>query len=80
MSNWLTMAQARAYLHCSNEYLLGLLADGTLTAYARPGGKFALIARKELDDVITSWPKAYTDGIHRGGDGGRYCPGKDGES
>lgn len=74
MIAWLTLAQARAYLHCSNDYLLGLLSAGTVTAYARPGGKFALISRQELDDVITSWPKAYTDGIHRGGDGGRYYP------
>ena len=43
MTGWLTMAQARAYLHCSTDYLLGLLAQGTVTAYARPGGKFALI-------------------------------------
>ena len=79
MTGWLTMAQARAYLHCSTDYLLGLLDQGTVTAYARPGGKFALISRSDLDDVITSWPKAYADGKHRGGDGGRYYPGKGGD-
>lgn len=79
MSSWLTLAETRETLHTSTEYVLSLIADGKLTAYARPGGKFALIAADEVDDVIRSWPKAYTDGVHRGGDGGRYYPGKGGE-
>ena len=68
MTRWLTLAETRETLHASTEYVLSLIADGKLTAYARPGGKFALIAADEVDDVIRSWPKAYADGKHRGGD------------